>query len=164
MNHSIKIHTIAQTIKHRINVSIVRQYQWPSASPIQTYNHFTDILNNPKMVSKDSIIGYWNYPWLKSLNSRVFLRIKINGCNNDSLSPAGDAHHTPSWMFALAALPRRTKRRPYTKLQIFELEKEFQAHQYLTRDRRARLSQSLSLSERQVRIKINLNNLFYSRS
>ncbi|XP_033624520.1 homeobox protein Hox-C8-like [Asterias rubens] len=58
----------------------------------------------------------------------------------------------PGWMFTLAALPRRTKRRPYTKMTIFELEKEFQSHQYLTRDRRARLAQTLTLTERQVKI------------
>nr|BBI41252.1 transcription factor Hox11/13c [Anneissia japonica] len=58
----------------------------------------------------------------------------------------------PGWMFTFATFPRRTKRRPYSKVQIFELEKEFQLHQYLTRDRRARLSQSLTLTERQVKI------------
>ena len=55
-------------------------------------------------------------------------------------------------MFALAALPRRTKRRPYSKVQILELEKEFSDHQYLNRERRARLAQRLSLSERQIKI------------
>nr|BAF43728.1 transcription factor Hox11/13c [Metacrinus rotundus] len=64
---------------------------------------------------------------------------------------AGDGG-PPGWMFTFATFPRRTKRRPYSKVQIFELEKEFQLHQYLTRDRRARLSQSLTLSERQVKI------------
>ena len=65
---------------------------------------------------------------------------------------SSDRHAPPSWMFALAALPRRTKRRPYSKVQILELEKEFADHQYLNRERRARLAQRLSLSERQIKI------------
>ncbi|XP_022081678.1 homeobox protein Hox-C8-like [Acanthaster planci] len=73
-------------------------------------------------------------------------------CANPTGYPFGISGPPPGWMFTLAALPRRTKRRPYSKMTIFELEKEFQAHQYLTRDRRARLAQSLSLTERQVKI------------
>ncbi|NP_001158381.1 homeobox 11/13c [Saccoglossus kowalevskii] len=56
------------------------------------------------------------------------------------------------WLTTFTTTPRRTKRRPYSKLQIFELEKEFQQNMYLTRDRRSRLSQALNLTERQIKI------------
>ncbi|XP_072020930.1 uncharacterized protein [Amphiura filiformis] len=57
-----------------------------------------------------------------------------------------------SLLATFTTTPRRTKRRPYSKLQIYELEKEFQLNMYLTRDRRAKLSTALNLSERQVKI------------
>nr|WJJ61134.1 Hox11/13b [Patiria miniata] len=57
-----------------------------------------------------------------------------------------------SLLATFTTTPRRTKRRPYSKFQIYELEKEFQANMYLTRDRRTKLSHSLSLSERQIKI------------
>ena len=44
----------------------------------------------------------------------------------------------------------RPKRRPYSKLQLMHLEQEFQQSMYPCRERRAWLSQVLSLSERQV--------------
>ncbi|XP_033629375.1 homeobox protein Hox-D9-like [Asterias rubens] len=61
---------------------------------------------------------------------------------------------TPSsvWVSAVTSNPRRAKRRPYSKLQIIELEKKFQDNMYLTRDRRSRLAEVLNLSERQVKI------------
>ncbi|XP_072014422.1 homeobox protein Hox-A9a-like [Amphiura filiformis] len=46
----------------------------------------------------------------------------------------------------------KPKRRPYSKLQLMHLEQEFQQSMYPCRERRAWLSQLLSLSERQVKI------------
>ncbi|XP_033625420.1 homeobox protein Hox-B7-like [Asterias rubens] len=57
-----------------------------------------------------------------------------------------------SLLATFTTTPRRTKRRPYSKFQIYELEKEFQANMYLTRDRRSKLSHTLSLTERQIKI------------
>ncbi|XP_071811686.1 uncharacterized protein [Apostichopus japonicus] len=48
--------------------------------------------------------------------------------------------------------PTRRKRRPYSKLQLLHLEREFQLCMYPCRERRVWLSQVLNLTERQVKI------------
>ncbi|XP_033095702.1 homeobox protein Hox-C9a-like [Anneissia japonica] len=47
---------------------------------------------------------------------------------------------------------RRPKRRPYSKLQLLHLERDFQRCMYPSKERRAWLSQFLNLTERQVKI------------
>lgn len=46
----------------------------------------------------------------------------------------------------------RKKRRPYTKAQIVELEREYVGTTYITRAKRSELASRLCLTERQVKI------------
>ena len=64
-------------------------------------------------------------------------------------TPSGAGNSNMAWM---ARNVSRKKRRPYTKTQTLELEKEFLYNTYITRERRLEIARSLNLTDRQVKI------------
>ena len=63
-----------------------------------------------------------------------------------------NAIHLPSTTLAPTAVTLRKRRRPYSKFQIAELEREYNSSNYISKSRRWELSQLINLSERQIKI------------
>ncbi|KAK6182897.1 hypothetical protein SNE40_010478 [Patella caerulea] len=60
--------------------------------------------------------------------------------------------HLPSTSIAPTTVTLRKRRRPYSKFQIAELEREYNSSTYVSKSRRWELSQLINLSERQIKI------------
>ncbi|BFZ06256.1 hypothetical protein BsWGS_09295 [Bradybaena similaris] len=60
--------------------------------------------------------------------------------------------HLPSSVIPTTTVTLKKRRRPYSKLQIAELEREYSSSTYISKSRRWELSQLINLSERQIKI------------
>ncbi|KAK0049961.1 homeobox protein Hox-B4 [Biomphalaria pfeifferi] len=107
-----------------------------------------------------------------SCNNHQRLNVLDNGWRTSEMSPTLDFNkapsmspyqtlcqremqqsiHLPSTSIAPTTVTLRKRRRPYSKFQIAELEREYASSTYISKSRRWELSQLINLSERQIKI------------
>ncbi|CAL1528350.1 unnamed protein product [Lymnaea stagnalis] len=107
-----------------------------------------------------------------SCNNHQRLNVLDNSWRNAEMSPSLDFNktqsmspyqslcqremqqsiHLPSTSIAPTTVTLRKRRRPYSKFQIAELEREYASSTYISKSRRWELSQLINLSERQIKI------------
>ncbi|CAI9735625.1 Hox-D9-like isoform X1 [Octopus vulgaris] len=101
-------------------------------------------------------INNYDTPWR---GADVSTGVDLPGAKNGAMSSyqsfcqrdLQQAIHLPSAL-PPSAIALRKRRRPYSKYQIAELEREYAISTYISKSRRWELSQLLNLSERQIKI------------
>ncbi|XP_052059232.1 homeobox protein Hox-D11a-like [Mytilus californianus] len=89
----------------------------------------------------------WRGPDALDLNKATSMSAYSTFCQRDM-----QQIHLPSTTLAPTTVTLRKRRRPYSKFQIAELEREYNNSTYISKSRRWELSQLINLSERQIKI------------